>query len=199
MTDSFDMSGLLDLINKIKKEGEKSTEFTLECLQCLLERHDLKYSIHLDFEVVDVPFVILESLRQGILPSKEQICLLDDEVQSNFIAEMIWVCGMNTISYYTRDIPPDEDGETVLDQFLVMLEVSESHFIGCYLISALTLLMGNIPSIEMIETITDNFNNNPQHIAKSLEIFYEFIRAIHSRWKEDKLNYESFTQNFKEV
>ncbi len=193
------MSGLLDRINKIKKEGEKSTEFTLECLQCLLERHDLKYSIHLDFEVVDVPFVILESLRQGILPSKEQICLLDDEVQSNFIAEMIWVCGMNTISYYTRDIPPDEDGETVLDQFLVMLEVSESHFIGCYLISALTLLMGNIPSIEMIETITDNFNNNPQHIAKSLEIFYEFIRAIHSRWKEDKLNYESFTQNFKEV
>ncbi len=192
------MSGLLERINKIKKQGEKSTEFTLECLQCLLERHDLKYSIHPDFEVDDVPVVILESLRQGILPTKEQICLLDDEVQCNFIAEMIWVCGMNTISYYTRDIPPDEDGETVLDQFLVMLEVSQSHFVGCYLIAALTLLMGNIPSIEMIETITDNFNDNPQHIAKSQEMFFEFIRAIHSRWKEDKLNYELFTQNFNE-
>lgn len=199
MTDSFDMSGLLERINKIKKQGEKSTEFTLECLQCLLERHDLKYSIHPDFEVVDVPLVILESLRQGILPTKEQICLLDDEVQSNFIAEMVWVCGMNAISYYTADVPPDEDGETILDQFLVMLEVSESHFVGCYLIAALTLLMSNAPSIEMIETITDNFNNDSAHIEKSQEIFYEYIRAIHSRWKEDKLNYEIFTQNFKEV
>jgi hypothetical protein len=79
-----------------------------------------------------------------------------------------------------------------------MLEVSQSHFVGCYLIAALTLLMGNIPSIEMIETITDNFNDNPQHIAKSQEMFFEFIRAIHSRWKEDKLNYELFTQNFNE-
>lgn len=199
MTDSFDMSGLLDRINKIKKQGEQTSEFTLEFLQCLLERHDLKYAIPPDFEVVDIPSIILDSLRQGELPSKEQLCLLDNEVQNNFLVEMIWVCGMNAIYYYTKDVPPDANGETILDSLLVMLDVSQCHFVGCYLIAVMTLLMGNVPSIDIIESLTGNFNNSPEQIIKSQDMFLEFSKAIYSRWKEDKLNYEIFTQSFKEV
>jgi hypothetical protein len=186
---NFDMNGLMDRINRIKQEGEETTDFTVEFLQCLMERHDLASSIPEDFELDDVPDSIFSTLRCGDIPSKEELILLESGVQNNLIFEMIWLCGMNAISYYTQDVEVDEGEVSVFESILTMLSVSPGHFVGCYLISVYTLLMCKVPSLEMMEIITDNFNSEPDRLNKNQDIFVEMAAAILLRWKEDKVYY----------
>lgn len=186
---NFDMRGLNDRINKIKEEGEESTDFTIEFLQCLAERHDLMTSIPEEFEIEDVPDSIIDTLRSGGIPTKEEFLAVDVETQNSLIFEMIWLCGMNAISFYTQDVEIDEDGTTIFDSILSMLNVSPGHFVGCYLISVYTLLMCRVPSLEMMEIITDNFSSDPDRLQKNQDIFVEMAAAVLIRWKEDKVYY----------
>jgi hypothetical protein len=186
---AFDMTGLMDRINKIKKEGEESTDFTLEFLQCLMERHDLASSIPEDFELDDVPDSILSTLRSGELPSKENLMIIEADTQNFIIFELIWLCGMNAISFYTEDIELEEGEPSIFDSILTMLSISPGHFVGCYLISVYTLLMCKVPSVDMMEIITDNFNSEPDRLMKNQDIFIEMAAAILLRWKEDKVYY----------
>lgn len=185
----LDMSGLFDRINKIKNEGEEASDFTLEFLTCLMERHDLKYAIPDEFEIEDVPESIIDGLRNGELPTKEQIVLMSAQTQNNLLFDAVWVCGMNAVSYYTKDIPIPEGEDNILDSILAMLHVSQAHAIGCYLISVFTLLLSKVPSLEMIEAITDNFDESPLKLQQMQDMFVELSAALLLRWREDKLYY----------
>lgn len=197
---NFDMSGLNERINKIKKEGEESSDFTLDFLQCLMERHDLSNSIPADFEIENIPESIMDTLRQGELPTKEEIIIVNEEEQNILIFELIWICGMNAVSFYT-DYEETEDEEiTVFDSILSMLSLSPGHHVGCYLIAVYTLLMCRVPSVEMMEIITDNFNSDPDRLLKNQDLFIELSAAVLFRWKEDKIYYsekEEVVEQFK--
>lgn len=196
MSENFDTSGLAERISKIKKEGEETTDFTIECLTCLMERHDLRYSIPDGFEVEDVPQVIFDTLRQGEIPSKEQVLLMDNNVQNSLIIELIWVCGMNAISYYTKE---EDENSDYFDAVLSMLDVGPGHFIGCYITAALTLLMCKVPTIELVEVMTNNFDNSEEQLMKNQDVLIELAASIFMRWKEDKVYYQTITNPFEEV
>lgn len=187
---SFDLSGLVDRINKIKKEGEETSSFTLEFLECLLKRHDLSSALPENFQVEDIPQPIIESLRQGELPTAEQIVVIDNETQNSLICELIWLCGMYAISCYTTT-DSEEKGESpnYFESVLAMLDVSAGHFIGCYLIAVFTLLMGKVPNVEIVALLTNDFDDNPERVIKSQEVFAELAAGILLRWKEDKMYY----------
>lgn len=186
---NFDMSGLNERINKIKEEGEESSDFTREFIQCLMERHDLIHSLPDDFEVEDIPESIFDSLREGEIPTKEELLVIDNDNQNALIFELIWVCGMNAISFYTEDVEVEEGEPTVFDSILSMLSLSPGHYVGCYLIAVYTLLMCRVPSVEMMEIITDDFNSDPDRLQKNQDIFVEMAAAVLLRWKEDKIYY----------
>lgn len=193
MTDStFDMSGLNDRINKIKKEGEENSDFIHEFLQCLMERHDLKFSIPDHCEMDNVPQELIENLKEGTLPSKERLILLDTETQNALLFDMLWMCGMHAIAFYTKDIPEalgyEQDNE-YFESVIAMLDVSPGHYIGCYIIAAYTLLMCKVPTIEMIEIITGNFESEQEQLQKSQDIFMELAAGVLTRWREDRIYY----------
>lgn len=189
MTEVFDVKDLTDRINQIKKSGD----FTREFLECLAERHDLFSSIPSDLNIPDVPASIMKSLHSGEVPTKEDILLMDTEIQTHLVIELIWLCGLQAVSYYTEDDPE------FIESILAMLDVSDGHYLGCYLISAFTLLMCKVPSMSLIETITNNFDSSPEGLEKSQNIFLETAYSLYLRWIEDKGYYQSFTSNFKEL
>lgn len=189
MTEVFDVKDLTDRINKLKKSGD----FTREFLECLAERHDLFSSIPNDLSISEIPESVMNSLRSGELPPKEDILLMDTELQTHLVIELIWMCGMQAISYYTEDEPE------YLESILAMLDVSAGHYVGCYLISVFTLLMSKVPSMSLIETLTNNFDSSPEGLEKSQDIFLETAYSLFLRWTEDKGYYQTITSNFKEL
>ena len=72
-----------------------------------------------------------------------------------------------------------------------MMDVSEAHHAGCYLVCALTLLMGKIPHLEMIEAMTNDFDNDPMMVERSREMFYQLSSGILSRYLEDLQYYNN--------
>lgn len=186
--DSINLQYLQSRINDIRKEGQESVDFTIEFIECLMERHDLMESIPDDFELDDVPDIILDSLRKGEIPTKEQIILMDTDIQNYFLFELIWLCGMTAIAYYTSD-EKSENGEqsNTFDVILSMLQVSPGHATGCYLICVFTLLMGQIPSETMISNITNNFSDDFDQCQKNMDYFVELSSSVLTRYKEDKL------------
>ena len=142
MPEIFDSENLTERINKIRKEGEDSTEFTLEFLQCLMVRHNLGFSIPTDFSDPDVPQIIFETLTSGELPTKEQILLMDSDTQNHLIIELIWLCGMYAIHNYSV-----EWGEDYLESILAMLDVDPMGF--------------DVMDRKLLEAILHKFNGGP--------------------------------------
>ena len=169
--DSINLQYLQSRINDIRKEGQESADFTIEYIECLMRRHDLMESIPEDFELDDVSDSILDTLRKGEIPTKDQIILMDAQVQNYFIFELIWLCGMTAIAYYTSN-ENDESGEetNTFDIILSMLQVSPGHATACYLISVFTLLMSQLPSETMISNITNNFSDDVEQCQKNIWI-----------------------------
>lgn len=182
---NFDLSGLQDRINEIKSE----TLFTRDFLDCLLKRHDLKYSIPDEFEIDDVPISILKTLKEGNIPSEEEILTMSSEIQNLLMFELIWVCGMNAIAFYTKEVTNSDDQDGILEQILAMISVSPAHYIGCYIIAAYTLLMCRVPSFEMIESITDNFSQDEHRLQRNYDLFVELVAGVYSRYQEDQQYY----------
>jgi hypothetical protein len=186
--DPFNLKFLQSRINDIKEEGQESADFTIEYIECLMNRHDLMESIPDDFELDDVPDSILDTLRKGEIPTKDQIILMDTQVQNYFIFELIWLCGMTAVAYYTSDEEREEENDpSTFDVILGMLQVSPGHATGCYLICVFTLLMGQIPSETMISNITNNFSDDFDQCQKNMDYFVELSSSVLTRYKEDRL------------
>lgn len=185
MEEKFDLSSLQTRINDIKKDGQESADFTIEYLECLMKRHDLGRSIPDDYELEGVPETIFESLRKEEIPSKEEILLMDTDTQNFFLFEMIWICGMTAIGYYTSDEELEEGEDGTLDSILAMSSVSPGHWSACYLIAVLALLMARVPSEDMIANFTDNFSDTPEQIQKNMDHFIEFSASVLCRHTED--------------
>lgn len=181
----FDLNLLQSRINQIKEEGKEDSEFTRQFIECLVMRHDLSDCLPEDFEIEDVPTVILDSIAEGNVPTIDQLNLLNEDGKNWILIQLVWVCGLAAISTYCAEEGVREDEENTFSAVLSMMDVSEAHHAGCYLICALTLLMGKIPPLEMIEAMTNEFDNNPMIVERSREMFYQLCSGILCRYLED--------------
>jgi hypothetical protein len=183
--DTIDLKSLQARINDIKKEGQESADFTLEYINCLMQRHDLKDSIPIDYEIEDIPDDILDSLRRGEVPSKNQIIMIDADTQNYLLFELIWLCGMTAISFYTSNEEVKDGDVSTFDVILGMMHISPGYWTACYLIAVLSLLMAKVPSEEMISKITCDFSDDPDQCQKNMDYFIEFASSILTRYTED--------------
>lgn len=190
-SNSLDLKSLQSRINEIKKEGEEITDFTHGFLECLMNRHDLSECIPPEFELEGIPEQIFESLRNKTIPSKEELILISPDDQNFMCFELIWVCGMGAIASYGADDDGDESQgiPSTFDTIIAMRDVSPAHSIGSYIIAVLSLLMCQLPSEEMIERITNNFDNSEEQLQDNMDNFVEFASAIITRYREDMLYY----------
>lgn len=183
----IDLKSLQSRINEIKKEGQESADFTIEYLECLMKRHDLKDSIPDDYELEDVPDSVIDCLRKGEIPTRDQIILMDSDTQNFFLFEMIWLCGMTAISFYTSEEELEEGEDGTFDIILGMMHISSGHWTACYLICVLSLLMAKVPSEDMISSFTNNFSDDPEQCQKNMNYFIEFASSVLNRYNEDKI------------
>jgi hypothetical protein len=190
-SNSFDLKSLQSRINEIKKESEEITDFTYDFLQCLVHRHDLADCIPPDFELEDIPDHIFDLLRSQTVPTKEQLIMISPDDQNFMCFESIWLCGMGAIASYGADEDGNEEEgiPSTFDTILAMRDVSPAHNIASYLIAALTLLMCQVPSEDMIEKITNNFDESQEQLQNNIDNFVEFASAIITRYREDMMYY----------
>lgn len=185
--ETIDLKSLQSRINDIKKEGQESADFTIEYISCLMDRHDLKDSVPDDYELDDIPDSVFDSLRKGEIPSKDQIILMDSDTQNYLLFELIWLCGMTAISFYTSEEEVEEGEPGTFDVILGMMQISPGHWTACYLICVLTLLMAKVPSEDMIAKITNDFSDDTDQCQKNMDYFIEFASSVLTRYNEDKI------------
>jgi hypothetical protein len=189
MEEKLDLNSLQSRIDEIKEDGEESADFTMEYIQCLFDRHDLKESIPDDYEVSDVPDVIFDAIRKGEVPTREQILLMDADTQNSLLFELVWACGMLAVSYYTQDEELEEGEQSTLDVILSMAGGGGGHWTARYLIAVMTLMIARVPSQALIETMTNNFDDSEEQVQKNINNFIELASALLLRYKEDKIYY----------
>lgn len=185
--ETIDLKSLQSRINEIKKEGQESADFTLEFIECLMERHDLKDSIPDDYELPDVPDSVLDTIRKGEIPQKDEIILMDSDTQNFLLFELIWLCGMTAISFYTSEEELEEDEPSTFDIILGMMHTTPGHHTACYMITVLSLLLAKVPSEDMMSNLTDNFSDEPEQCQKNIDNFVEFASCVLLRYNEDKI------------
>jgi hypothetical protein len=185
--ETIDLKSLQSRINDIKKEGQESADFTIEYIECLMKRHDLKDSVPDDYELDDVPDTIIDTLRRGEIPSKDQIILMDSDTQNFLLFELIWLCGMTAISFYTSDEELEEGEPGTFDVIFSMMQISSGHWTACYLICVLTLIMAKVPSEDMISSMTDDFLDTSEQCQKNMDYFIELASSVLTRYNEDKI------------
>ena len=188
MEDKFDLKELQKRITEVKQETEFVTKFTQGFLECLLKRHDLKSMIYEDQEFENIPDEIAQCLKDGKIPTEEQLSAIDFESQDNLIKECIFICGMGSVAFYS-ETSEDEEEKTVFDDILAMSDQSPAHYVGMHLISVLTLLFCRIPSADLIVTITNNFDCSQKNIQYCLELYNEFCLSLYHRFEEDQEYY----------
>jgi hypothetical protein len=104
--------------------------------------------------------------------------------------ELVWLCGMQRIASYCEDEELEEGEPSTFDRILVMRDVSPAHWIGGYLISALTLLFAKIPSEDFIDSLTNNFEDSHENIMKISNSYVEACSSIFYRYNEDMCFYD---------
>lgn len=190
---NFDLNLLQSRIEQIKEEGKESSEFVHNYIRCLMDRHDLQSCIPADTEIQDIPDSIIQTIVDGEVPTIEALNMISEEDKNWLLIQLVWICGMAAISVYCEDEESEDsdEEESTFDAILAMMDVSEAHFAGCYLVCALTLLMCKIPPFEMVEAMTDDFSDKPEIILRSKELFYQLCSGIYSRYEEDLMYYGS--------
>lgn len=192
MKDKFDIKELHKRIEEVKEETQYLTKFTHEFLECLIERHNIQDIIWEEQEFEDVPNEIVELLKNGEVPTEEQLSVLDSETQNFLLKECVFICGMGAVSIYSHieeiknNEEYDDEKMTIFDSILEMSDESPGHYIGMYLIAALSLLLGKIPSYEMIEVLTKNFDSSQDNLQRCYELYNEFCLSVYNRYMGDK-------------
>lgn len=187
--DTFNLKTLQSRIQKIKEESEETSYLTYDIIECLFVRHNLAGILSQKQEFDGVPEEIVEKIKSGILPSKDELSTLSVESQDILIKQLVWICGMGTIAWYSRKW--EEDGLDSPFKFIAsMCDVDEGHYAATYLIAAFTLLLGHIPSPHLIETLTNNYSSTQESLDSTIEIFNELCISIISRYNEDREMYE---------
>jgi hypothetical protein len=187
MEGNLDFESLQARINEIKKDDEHSANFTIEFIECLMNRHDLKLSIPPSFNIEDLPNSILDTIRKGEIPSIDDISHIDKDTQNELLYELVWFCGMFAISCYLYD--EEEEGHEYLKEILEMSETSMGYSSAFYLVASLSLLISMIPPKSMIDRLTNNLSQDIEQIEINLNNFVQFSSAILMRYREDKRYY----------
>ncbi len=186
MEDKFDIKALQSRIAEVKKETEETTEFSVEFLDCLLKRHDLANVIHEDQQFDDTPDEVAEALKKGQLPKKEDLSKMSKEAQDYLLKDCVYMCGLGAISWYGDNLPQYEDVDPKpFDEIIEMPDISPGHHTASYVVAGLTLLFADIPSQQMIELLTRNFDNSQEQLEENMELFNEICVMILKRYKED--------------
>lgn len=184
--ENFDIKALHNRIAELKEESERSVDFTYEFIECLIKRHDLAQIIHDEHEFEDVPEEVTNLLKKGEIPSKEMISTMDIDTQDYLIKDLVWICGMGAIAWYSENDKEYEDmNPTPFDEIIEMPNVSVGHHSASYIIAALALLMARIPSSKMIEAITNNFDNSEEQLYNNAFYYSDLCFSILRRYQED--------------
>lgn len=189
----FDLNSLKSRINDIKKEGEEVSDFTIRYLKCLMDRHDLQHAIPDDYDFGDVPESILHKLRSGEIPTEDEITIMDTDTQNFLCFELVFLCGLCAIVRYGGTETPqtdDGEGDSVWNIIWQMRSLSEHHYITTYIISALTLLMGQIPSELLVSQLVSDFAGEAEELQRYVYYFVELSSAILTRYLEDSEYYK---------
>lgn len=190
MEDKFDIKELQKRIAEVKQENQITAKFTHQYLECLIKRHDLVNILHEDQEFDNVPESITDSLKKGEIPSEEQLSIMDTETQDYLLKDCVYMCGMGAIAWYCENLPEYEGIEpSPFDEILSMPNISPGHHTASYIVSALTLLMADLPSQDLIESLTNNFDSSEEQLEKNLEFFNELCLSIVKRYIEDQEYY----------
>jgi hypothetical protein len=189
----FDLNSLQSRINDIKKEGEEVSEFTIQYLKCLMDRHDLQHAIPDDYDFGDVPESIIQTLRSGDIPTEDEITIIDVDTQNFLCFELVFLCGLCAVVRYGGTDPvktENGDSDSVWDVIWQMRSLSEHHYIATYIISALTLLMGQIPSQRLSTQMVSNLAEDDNQLQRNMDYFVELCSAILTRYLEDSEYYK---------
>jgi hypothetical protein len=182
---SLDLKSLQSRINDIKEEGSQISDFTIEYLKCLMYRHDLQYALPENVEFEDVPDSIIQKLRSGEIPTEDEIILMDSDTQNFLCFELVFFCGLYAIARYGGDEPLSEDEPSIYDIVCTMRKTSMAHYMGTYIISGLTLLMGQIPSQKLVEKLAGDFSEEKEQLQLNMDFFTEIASSILTRHIED--------------
>lgn len=191
--DKFDIKSLQKRIQEIKTENEHGITFTQEFLKCLFERHNLKEIIHEDQEFEDVPELIVDKIKNGEVPEYHEIALMDIDTQDHLLKDCVWMCGMGAIAWYSQNLEEYKDleeEEKPFNQIMKMPDMGIGYHSASFLIAAFAMLMADVPSEELISTLSDNFSNDEKQVQKNFELFNELCLGIYRRYEEDLSMYE---------
>lgn len=189
MTD-FNIKELQKRIQEIKEEEEVTVSFTIKFIECLLERHDLQNMMDAEYTFEDIPDSIIQHVRNGEVPSKEEIESLSLDDQDFLIKDFIFICGMGAISYYSDNIDAYKEMDPKpFDAIIKMPNMSPAHHTACYIVAALALLLADIPTQSMVESLTNNFDCSEEQIENNVFLFNDLCTSIIKRYSEDKVYY----------
>jgi MFS-type transporter involved in bile tolerance (Atg22 family) len=96
---------------------------------------------------------------------------------------------MGAVAYYS-ETEEDSDEPSEFDNILEMTNASPAHYVAVHLIAALTLLFCRIPSFEMIQLLTKDFDQSEEQIQSNLELYNEFCLSVYNRYVEDEEYYD---------
>ena len=186
MEEKFDIKALQSRIAEVKKETEEVTEFALQCVECLIKRHDLPNILHEDHEFDDTPDEVTEALKKGEVPKKEDLVKMTSEAQDYLLKDCVYMCGLGAISWYGENMPQYEELDPKpFDEIVSMPDISPGHHTASYIAAALTLLFADIPSQRTIELLTNNFDSSPEQLDENMEFYNELCVTILKRYTED--------------
>lgn len=186
MEDQFDIKALQSRIAEVKKETEESTEFSLQFLECLMKRHDLANVLHEDHEFDDTPHEVTQALKKGEIPKKEDLMKMSTEAQDYLVKDCVYMCGLGAISWYGENLSEYEEIQPKpFDEIIQMPDISPGHHTASYIVAAFTLIFADIPSQEMIQLLTNNFDSSPEQLQENMEFYNQLCITILKRYQED--------------
>lgn len=198
MIEEIDYAKLNTMTSFLKQESESTSDFTIEFIECLMNRYNLDTALFEGVEIDDVPEEIISILQESRVPTKEELLPLSSDTQNYLLMELIWFCGMQRIALFCEDEEVEEGEPSTFDTILAMRDVSAAHAIGSYLISALTLLNSRMPSNDYVDLLTSNFEDTPENCNRISMILLETCSNLLCRYQEDQFYYELKPQEAEE-
>lgn len=186
---TLDLNVLRARINEVKEESNDNINFSMELIRCLLARHDLQHSIPTDFCLDTIQQDVINYIQSGCVPPRELLVLIDWEVLSNFLRELVWLCSATSIEYYCSKTPGENVG--IFEEIISMMNESNGHLTGTYLLGAMTLMMSEVPSFDLVSALTNDFSDDEEQCQKNMNNFDEIIHALVSRYTEDVMYYDA--------